>query len=106
VWYKIFKKHERLASQAILAIYRQPAFFIHKQAQFHLSKLQISPGLVLCSDTGFVNIHSWTYCAWALKKCFKLSTVKTTRYDTIFLFFWHLWGHCKIFAALFGTRSF
>jgi len=29
-----------------------PTFFIHKKKQSHLSRQQISPGLVLCSDTG------------------------------------------------------
>ena len=39
-----------------------PAFFIHKKKTIYLSRLQVSPGLVLCADTGhyctFVNIYA------------------------------------------------
>jgi len=80
-----------------------PFSFIQKN-KFHLSRLQISPWLVLSGTLLYIRKH--LYCAWALKKCLKLSTVKSTRHDTIFLFLSQLWGYCQIFAAFFGRRSF
>ena len=55
--------HKRLASSVISASCGHSCLFHSWKAQFHLSRLQISPGLILCSDTErhyctFINIYT------------------------------------------------
>ena len=107
VWCKIFKKTRQLGKPGYISELWTflPLSFVNNLI---LSKqvTNLSSTHPLFRQLTLLYIRKHLYCTWTLKKCLKLSTVKSTRHDTIFLFLWRLWGHCQVFAAFVGTRSF